>query len=146
MSEPDGNHHASRIAQDFTPTVPLDDCFDAHYGLELVDEDVVEGVVRARVQVTDRIRNALGVVHGGIYTSIAESIASRGTALAVMPHGRLAMGLSNDTTVVAQLRDGAIHAEARAHARGDDAWVWTVEARDDAGRVCALSRLTIAVR
>jgi 1,4-dihydroxy-2-naphthoyl-CoA hydrolase len=129
------------------PPVPFDRCFDARYGLEIVSENVGgDGVVQARVPVRDAILNHLGVVHGGVYAAVAEAIASRGTALAVMPGGRMAMGLSNDTTVVAMLRDGAIHADARVRARGEDAWVWTIESRDDEGRVCALSRVTVAVR
>ena len=39
-----------------------------------------------------------------------------------------------------------IHAEARARHRGRTTWVWDVEMRDDEGRLCALTRMTIAVR
>jgi uncharacterized protein (TIGR00369 family) len=129
------------------PAVPFDRCFDAQYGLEVVSHDVDgDGVVSGRVQIRDAVRSHAGVLHGGVFASAAEALASRGTALVVMPQGQLAMGLSNDTNVLAAPSEGVIHVEARVRARGADAWVWTVDARDDNGTLCAYSRITVAVR
>ena len=129
------------------PPVPFEQCFDANYGLEIVGEDVAgAGFVASRVAVRDDLLDHRGAVPVGLFATIAEAIASRGTALAVMPGGRMAMGLSNDTTATAELRSGAVLSEARVQARGDDAWVWSVQHRDDSGRVCAFSRITVAVR
>ncbi len=64
---------------------------DRLYGLELVACSDTE--VRARVLVRDELKQPCGLVHGGVYASIAESIASVATALAVRPQGELAMGL-----------------------------------------------------
>jgi 1,4-dihydroxy-2-naphthoyl-CoA hydrolase len=129
------------------PPIAVECSFDARYGLEIVAEDVgAGGGVTARVPVRPKLLNARGVVHGGVFASIAEAIASRGTALAVVPEGRAAMGLSNDTTLVAPVSGGALHADAQVRARGEGEWVWAVETRDDTGRLCAFSRVTVAVR
>ena len=131
----------------FEPPIPFDRCFDARYGLEIVAEDAGgEGGVRSRVEVRDAIRGPFGAVPVGVYATIAEAIASRGTARAVIPGGRLAMGMSNDTTVTADVEGGAVHSHAQLQTRGDGAWVWSVQHRDDEGRVCAFSRVTVAVR
>lgn len=131
----------------FTPKVPFDECFDAQYGLEVVSGDVEgEGVVRARVPVRDVLLTDLGVVHGGVFASAAEALASRGTAISVIPRGFMAMGQSNDTNILELISEGVIHVEARVVSRGEDAWVWTVDARDEDGRACALSRVTVAIR
>jgi 1,4-dihydroxy-2-naphthoyl-CoA hydrolase len=135
------------MPEEWEPVVPFDRCFDAHYGLEVVEDDVPgEGVVRGRVAVRDGLLGRFGTVTSGVFASIAEALASRGTAFAVIPEGRAAMGMSNDTTVLEPVSEGTLHAEARVHARVDGAWVWTVAVRDDAGRPCALSRVTVAVR
>jgi 1,4-dihydroxy-2-naphthoyl-CoA hydrolase len=42
--------------------------------------------------------------------------------------------------------DGYVHATARRVHRGSTTWVWEVELTDDDGRLCALSRVTMAVR
>ena len=54
----------------------------------------------------DELLTEHGLVHGGVFAGAAEAIASTGTALAVMGEGNAAMGLSNDTTVLADVRDG----------------------------------------
>src|SRR5919106_388667 len=135
------------MPEGWEPAVPFDRCFDAQYGLEVVSQDVEgEGVVRGRVPVSEALLNHLGVLHGGVFASVAEALASRGTALVVMPQGRLAMGLSNDTNVLEAPAEGVVEVEARVRSRDDDVWVWTVDARDDQGRLCAYSRVTVAVR
>ena len=135
------------MPEGWEPAVPFDRCFDAQYGLEVVAADVEgEGVVRGRVPVSDAILNHLGVVHGGVFASVAEALASRATAFVVMPQGRLAMGLSNDTNVLDARGKGVVEVEARVRSRDEGVWVWTVDARDDDGRLCAYSRITVAVR
>jgi 1,4-dihydroxy-2-naphthoyl-CoA hydrolase len=122
----------------------LDVGFDRLYGLQVTE--VGDGVMRGRVDVRDAIKQPAGLVHGGIYAAIAESLATTGTALAVIGEGNTAMGLSNQTSFLRPVTDGAIHAAARARHRGRTTWVWEVECLDDAERLCALSRITVAVR
>jgi 1,4-dihydroxy-2-naphthoyl-CoA hydrolase len=118
--------------------------FDRLYGLELLDygEERVSGQVRVR----DELKQPAGLVHGGVYASIAESLASLATALAVLPRGETAMGLSNNTSFLRPITEGVIHAEATRVHRGRTTWVWDVRFSDDAGRTCAVTRMTIAVR
>ena len=87
-----------------------------------------------------------GLVHGGVLASIAETLASLGTAAVVVPEGNAAMGSSNATSFLRPILDGTIHARALRRHRGRTTWVWDVEITDDAGRLCALTRMTIAVR
>jgi uncharacterized protein (TIGR00369 family) len=56
------------------------------------------------------------------------------------------MGLSNQTSFLRPITEGTIHATARPRHRGRTTWVWEVDFHDDAERLCALSRMTIAVR
>ena len=44
------------------------------------------------------------------------------------------------------LAEGAVHGEARRRHRGRTTWLWEVDFSDDAGRLCAVSRVTMAVR
>lgn len=118
--------------------------FDRHYGLELLD--VGEEQVSAQVQVREEIKQPAGLVHGGVYASIAESMTSLATALAVLPQGETAMGLSNSTSFLRPVTEGVVHAEATRLHRGRTTWVWDVRFSDDAGRTCAVTRMTIAVR
>jgi 1,4-dihydroxy-2-naphthoyl-CoA hydrolase len=127
-------------------TLPLGEMpgFDGLYGLEIValsDEEVV-----ARVPVRDELKQPGGLVHGGVLASIAEGITSLASWRAVAPDGLAAQGLSNQTSFLRPIQDGTIHAVARRRHRGRTTWVWEVDITDDAGRLCALVRMTIAIR
>jgi uncharacterized protein (TIGR00369 family) len=118
--------------------------FDALYGL--VVTDLTETTISGEVAVRDELKQPAGLVHGGVYASIAESLASIGTALGVAGDGKLAMGMSNQTSFLRPITEGTVHATATVKHRGRSTWVWEVEMFDDAGRLCVLTRMTIAVR
>jgi 1,4-dihydroxy-2-naphthoyl-CoA hydrolase len=118
--------------------------FDRLYGLQFVE--CAEDEVRARVAVREEITQPMGLVHGGIYASLAESITSLTTARTVLEEGSVAMGMSNDTSFLRPITAGHVHAHATRLHRGRTTWVWDVTFSDDAGRTCAVTRMTIAVR
>jgi 1,4-dihydroxy-2-naphthoyl-CoA hydrolase len=113
-------------------------------GFELIDLDPDHP--RGRFQVADPVRQPLGIVHGGAYAAFAETLVSTATYRAVDEDGNIALGQSNDTSFLRPVTGGTVHAEARARHRGRTTWVWDVEFTDDEGRLCALTRVTIAVR
>ena len=113
-------------------------------GTEWLDLDPDEA--RARLAVTPNHLQPFGMVHGGVYASLAESICSAATHEAVRPEGMVAMGQGNSTTFVRPIFEGHVNATARARQRGRTTWVWDVDLTDDDGRLCALVRMTIAVR
>ncbi len=118
--------------------------FDALYGLEFVEFSDTE--VRAQVAVRDEVKQPMGLVHGGLYASIAEAVASLATAAGVMGDGSIATGMSNSTSFLRPILDGTVHARALRLHRGRTTWVWDVTFSDDKGRTCAITRMTIAVR
>jgi 1,4-dihydroxy-2-naphthoyl-CoA hydrolase len=118
--------------------------FDALYGLRLIEFE--DGVARGEVVVRDELKQPNGPVHGGVYVSLAESLCSLATALAVESEGRQATSQANTTNFLRPVTAGKIHATARARHRGRTGWVWDVDFSDDAGRLCALTRMTVAVR
>jgi 1,4-dihydroxy-2-naphthoyl-CoA hydrolase len=100
----------------------------------------------ARVAIDDRHLQPLGVVHGGVYAALAESVASHATARVVMQAGNAALGMTNDTSFFRPASGGTLHAHAQRLHGGRTTWVWDVRLTDDEGRLCAASRVTVAVR
>src|SRR5919201_1586081 len=88
----------------------------------------------------------VGLVHGGVFASMAESMCSAATWLGVKDDGMAAMGQANSATFLRPITQGHVHATARCRHRGRTTWVWDVEITDDEGRLCALVRMTVAVR
>lgn len=105
-----------------------------------------EGTVNATLQVRDGLKQPMGLVHGGIYAAVAEEVASTSTFLAVSQQGSSCVGQSNLTHFLKPVTDGSLHVTAQPFHRGRTTWVWDVEMRDDNGRLCATSRVTMAIR
>jgi uncharacterized protein (TIGR00369 family) len=103
-------------------------------------------LARARMPVTARVMQPFGIVHGGALAALSETICSVATYESVKDDGMLAMGQANDTSFLRPISTGHVTATARRRHGGRTTWVWDVELADDEGRVCALSRMTIAVR
>jgi uncharacterized protein (TIGR00369 family) len=119
--------------------------FDALIGMHDVSR-ADDGTITATVPVRPELKQPFGLVHGGVFASIAESLASMGTFIGVHEEGMAAMGLSNSTSFLRPITGGTIHATARPFHRGRTTWLWDVEIHDDEGRLCATTRMTIAVR
>jgi 1,4-dihydroxy-2-naphthoyl-CoA hydrolase len=126
------------------PSLPLERTLDGTLGIELVEH--TDEVVRGRIAIEDRVRQPYGVVHGGAIMSLAESLTSMATAMGVAEDGNIAMGQEINASFMRPIAQGHVNAEARVRRRGRSAWVWQVDVTDDAGKLCALIRATIAVR
>jgi 1,4-dihydroxy-2-naphthoyl-CoA hydrolase len=124
--------------------VAPDSALDATLGFEVLDA----GPERAtgRFAAEDRVKQPLGLVHGGAFAAFAESLASMATYEAVASDGLIAVGLSNHTSFLRPVLAGTVHADGRRRHRGRTTWLWEVDFSDDEGMLCAVSRVTLAVR
>jgi 1,4-dihydroxy-2-naphthoyl-CoA hydrolase len=118
--------------------------FDALIGTEWLDDDPEHA--RVRVQMREELRQPVGLLHGGVMSSLVESVCSRATALAVLDDGMMAMGQSISVSFIRPVTEGHAEVQATARHRGRTTWVWDAEVRDADERLCALAQMTIAVR
>jgi|SRR5689334_21013182 len=118
--------------------------FDALIGTEWLGDDPDHA--RVRLPMRDELRQPVGLLHGGVMSSLVESVCSRATALAVLDQGMAAMGQSISVNFIRPITEGHAEVIARARHRGRTTWVWEAEVRDAKERVCALAQMTIAVR
>ena len=99
------------------------------------------------VPVGDHLKQPMGIVHGGMYAAIAETLASMGAARVVGLESQMAvMGQANNTTFLRPVTEGTIHGVAVPRHKGRTTQVWQIDMFDDAGRLCATSQVTLAVR
>jgi 1,4-dihydroxy-2-naphthoyl-CoA hydrolase len=126
------------------PSPAVEQGFDQRYGLAITQ--LGDGEVTGEVLVRDELKQPAGLIHGGVYAAIAESLAVAGTEAAVSAAGRIADGFATSTSFLRPITQGTIHAHARARHRGRTTWVWEVDITDDAGRLCVLARATVTVR
>jgi 1,4-dihydroxy-2-naphthoyl-CoA hydrolase len=124
--------------------LPLEQTMVGTMGTEVLE--IGDDFVRGRIEVTNRVRQPYGIVHGGAMAALAETLTSMGTAEGVAAEGRIAMGQEINASFMRPISEGHVNALARVRRRGRTAWNWEVEITDDSGRLCALLRATIAVR
>ena len=111
-------------------------------------EHVEMGEERAigRFTVASKHKQPFGIVHGGTYAALAEGLVSEATMRVVGPQGFVAQGMSQNLNFLRPVQEGAIEAVGVRRHRGRTTWVWDVDITDGQGRLCATSRLVIAVR
>lgn len=118
--------------------------FDDLIGTEWLSDDPDDA--RVRLAIRDELRQPFGLMHGGVMSTLVESVCSRATAGAVYEQGMAAMGQSIDVSFTRPVTEGGIEVRAKSRHRGRTTWIWEAEVLNDEGKLCALARMTIAVR
>ena len=96
--------------------------------LGLTYEEMSADRVTASLLPDDRHRQPFGLVHGGVYCSIVESLGSVGSSLYALEHGMLgSVGVNNSTDFLRSHRDGRLNAVATPIHRGRTQQLWLVE-------------------
>jgi 1,4-dihydroxy-2-naphthoyl-CoA hydrolase len=126
------------------PVIPLSETFEGFLGLEWIE--LSRDHVHVQFDVRQNLKQPMGLLHGGIYSAVAETVASVATAAAVAPEGLGASGLSNSASFLRPATEGRVDVAARLRHHDEREWFWSHEFRDAQGRLCALVDVTIAVR
>jgi 1,4-dihydroxy-2-naphthoyl-CoA hydrolase len=92
--------------------------------------------------VTPDLHQPFGLVHGGVYATLAETAASVGASLWFGDQGKV-VGLSNHTDFLRAVRRGELRAEATPLSRGRTTQLWQVEIGDEQGRLVAHSKVRL---
>lgn len=104
---------------------------------------VTDDEVECEVPVGPQLLQPYGLVHGGVYSSIIETLASVGAALYASPRQQTAVGLENTTSFVRAVRSGKLIGIARHVHRGRQTQVWVVDVRGDDGKLAATGRVRL---
>jgi 1,4-dihydroxy-2-naphthoyl-CoA hydrolase len=134
---------------------PRTEHLDSVLGLQI--KEASPDRVVAVLPVTPKLHQAFGIVHGGVYATMAETTASLGAALALVQAvgadgvarpgdpagGAQVVGISNHTEFLRAVRDGELRAEANPVTRGRTTQLWRVEITDEAGRLVAHSSVRL---
>ncbi|MEA2684132.1 MAG: 1,4-dihydroxy-2-naphthoyl-CoA hydrolase [Chloroflexota bacterium] len=86
-----------------------------------------------------------GIIHGGVYCTIIESLASIGAAINVMPE-KTSAGIENQTSFLRSVSGGRVTGVATPVQRGRQMHLWQVEVRDDRDRILAHGRVRLVIR
>jgi 1,4-dihydroxy-2-naphthoyl-CoA hydrolase len=87
----------------------------------------------------------MGIVHGGLYCAIVETVTSVGAGISVDFTKRLVVGLENHTSFLNASRSGKLTAVARPLSRGRRSQAWEAKITNDEGKLAATGRVRVLV-
>jgi 1,4-dihydroxy-2-naphthoyl-CoA hydrolase len=117
------------------------DGWNSAMGVQFVRATADEVV--AEVHVGASHLQAYGIVHGGLYSGLIETVASVGAALYAMKNNQSVVGLENHTSFLHAVREGLLRATAVPLMRGRRTQVWEAMITDSNGRTVASGRVRL---
>ncbi|MBK7586304.1 MAG: PaaI family thioesterase [Myxococcales bacterium] len=112
-------------------------CMGLSFTLATADE------VSAELTVGPEHLQPYGIIHGGVYAGIIETVCSTGAALAAARNGQVVVGVDNHSTFLRATRAGRLRVSATPVTRGRRTQVWDGRVLDDEGRVVASGRVRL---
>lgn len=99
---------------------------------------------RARLTVTDKLLQPWGIVHGGVWCSIIESLASvSGHVWLGENGGGTVVGVNNNTDFLRAIRSGTVTATSEPVHRGRRQQLWLITITDEEGRLVARGQVRL---
>ena len=119
--------------------------FDNELGLQFTE--LSPDGARAQLEVTPKLLQPMGLVHGGVYCSMIESMASVAafTWLATQGggKGRNVVGVNNNTDFLRSVKSGTVYGTAEPIHRGRRQQLWLVTITDSTDRVVARGQVRL---
>ena len=117
--------------------------FNNALGLQFTN--VLPDKYEAEIEITDSHLQPYGLVHGGVYAGMIETLCSTGAALTVWGEKKTTVGLENNTSFLKAVRGGRLRCTARPLLLGKRSHVWEADIHDDQGRLVASGRVRLMV-
>jgi len=99
--------------------------------------------VRGELSIGPEHLQAYGIVHGGVYAGIIETLASVGAAVDAMTRNQTVVGLDNQTSFLKAVRSGPLRGTATPLTRGRRTQLWEGRIHDEQGRLVATGRVRL---
>jgi 1,4-dihydroxy-2-naphthoyl-CoA hydrolase len=117
--------------------------FDSELGLQFTE--LSPDRARAQLEVRPKLLQPMGLVHGGVYCSIIESMASVAayTWLNANGDGGNVVGVNNNTDFLRSISSGMVYGTAEPIHRGRRQQLWLVTITDDSDRVVARGQVRL---
>jgi uncharacterized protein (TIGR00369 family) len=117
--------------------------FDDEIGLTYLD--VTPDGSKAQLTITERHLQPHGIVHGGVYSAIVESVASVSAAawLQAKGNGSHVVGVNNNTDFLRAITAGMVTATSTPIHRGRRQQIWLVEITDTNDKMVARGQVRL---
>jgi len=139
MSEGDDKNQKAAPSQQSLGLVPTG--WVLTMGLHFIS--ISEAEVVAELTVTPAHYQPMGVVHGGVYCSMVETVCSVGAHVHASKRGMMVVGVDNQTSFLKATRQGKLRASARPLNVGRRTQLWEANIHDDKGTLISTGRVRL---
>ncbi|HYX98815.1 MAG TPA: PaaI family thioesterase [Mycobacterium sp.] len=116
--------------------------FDSELGLTY--QELTPDGARAQLEIHDRLLQPWGIVHGGVYCSMVESMASTAAYTWISANGGGAVvGVNNNTDFLRAIGSGTVYGTATPVHRGRRQQLWIVTIADSGDRLVARGQVRL---
>lgn len=127
---------------DAVPPPELTAPFDAEIGLAYTE--VTPDGIRAELTVKPTLLQPMGIVHGGVWCSVVESLASVSAYVWLSANGGgNVVGVNNNTDFLRAVTEGTVYAVSEPVHRGRRQQLWLVTIRDQQQRLVARGQVRL---
>ncbi|MFC3417805.1 hotdog fold thioesterase [Algoriphagus hitonicola] len=114
-----------------------------HLGIEFtaIGEDFIE----ATMPVDHRTKQPMGLLHGGANVVLAETLGSIAASLTIDLNTHVCVGLEINANHLKSVREGQVIGKTSPIHIGKSTQVWEIKIRNEAGQLCCISRITLAI-
>jgi 1,4-dihydroxy-2-naphthoyl-CoA hydrolase len=124
------------------PPPDLGKGFDNELGLRYIDVTPEGG--RVELDIHDKLLQPWGIVHGGVYCSIVESLASVSAQVWLTANGEgHVVGVNNNTDFLRAISSGTVTAVSTPIHRGRRQQLWLITVTDDNDRLVARGQVRL---
>lgn len=99
----------------------------------------------AKMPVDHRTIQPLGVVNGGAFCALAETVGSMAANLCIDRSKFVALGLDINANHLKSANKTFVYGTTKPFHIGKTTQVWEIKITDEEGKLCCISRLTMAV-
>jgi 1,4-dihydroxy-2-naphthoyl-CoA hydrolase len=113
--------------------------------LDIQITEIGDDFISGTMPVDHRTKQPAGLLHGGASVVLAETLGSIAAFLVVDPELYTCVGLDINANHLRAVKEGKVIGTARPIHLGATTHVWSIEIKDENGRMVCISRLTMAV-
>jgi 1,4-dihydroxy-2-naphthoyl-CoA hydrolase len=119
----------------------------AHSGwnreMDVVFISATDTEVVIELPVSEKHLQPMGIVHGGVYSGLVETVCSVGAYLSVASLGMLVVGVDNHTSFLRATRSGTLRCSGKPLVRGRRTQLWEARVENERGDLVATGRVRL---
>ena len=141
MASDDGTPNSSLPQVTHIPEGPAHSGWNRMMDVSFVRASEREVVIE--MPISEKHLQPMGIVHGGVYCGLVETVCSVGGFLAASKHGLMVVGVDNHTSFLRANRGGTLTATGRPITTGRRTQLWEANVTNDKGELVATGRVRL---